>query len=49
MRAVGGPRSLLFLVELCKSFPKWVDEDCGICSSKDIVQPHFHEESLNVK
>ena len=26
-----------------------VDEVCGICTSKDNVQPLFHEERLNVK
>ena len=38
-----------YLRAICKSFPKWVEKICGICSSKDIVQPLFHAESLNVK
>ena len=38
-----------FLVERGKSFPKGFNEFCGICSSKDIVQPFFNPESLNTK
>ena len=38
------------MVSLCQmnidSFPKWVDEVCGIYSSKDNLQPLFHVESL---
>ena len=30
-----------------RAFPNEVDEFCGIGSSKDVVQPLFHEESPN--
>ena len=39
------------LLEGCSlsAFQNEVDEVCGIFSSKDIVQPLFLEESLNVR
>ena len=48
MQANGRLQFLLPFVELSKCFRKWSRWSCNICSSKDIIQPLFHAESLNV-
>ena len=49
LQAVVGLQFPLSLVELVRIFENKVDEVCSICSSKDIVQPLFYAETLNVK
>ena len=49
MAAITALQFLISLVELCKSFPKWVHEVCGIFIPKDIVVPLLHAECSNAK